>query len=117
MKIVKCLACKECVHFDGAPNVEKCWNCGAVTDFSRIKTVEEKLLAWCDQTLSRVPFPDLSSPSFRRASKAGILVALPIAAVMLLLCNSLNISIVRDPIDSFASDRIPTDDGGQTGMK
>jgi len=107
MKIIKCPTCKECVHFDFAPGVEKCWSCGLITDFSRVKTVEEKLLMWCDKTLGCVPFPDLSSPYFLCASKAGVLVVLPIAVLMLLICNSLNISIVRDLSDSFASNRIP----------
>ena len=54
-------------------------------------------------------FPDLSSASFHRASKAGVLLALPIAILMLLICNSFDISVVRDSKAPFASIRIPVE--------
>ena len=108
MKIIKCPACKQYVHFDCAPGIIKCWSCGAISDFSRIASAPEKALTAMDRALGSLPFPDMSSPAFLKAGKAGVLLALPVAITMLLICNSFNISVVHDLSDSFHSISIQT---------
>jgi hypothetical protein len=43
MNIKPCPHCAEYNHFDAKPRRARCWHCGAVTDFAKVRTFEEKL--------------------------------------------------------------------------
>jgi hypothetical protein len=116
MRIIKCPRCAEFVHFDGAPKAERCWNCGQFYDFMRHKSLEQKVLLFCDRQISRVLPQDLEFERFKNIGKVGLLTALPIAALMLLLCNSLDIFVVHNLADSFASFRVFSEGCFSTGM-
>jgi hypothetical protein len=106
MKIIKCPHCKEFVHFDAAPKAERCWHCGHFYDFAHHKSFEQKMLLFCDGQISRLLPQDFEFERFKRIGKIGLIAALPISALMLLLCNSLDIFVVHHVADSFASLRI-----------
>ncbi len=97
MKIRQCPGCAQLVHFEPSIPVQGCWNCGEVTDFSHFKTPEEWLGLWVLRGLDSVLQSTLPSCSrIAGAGKVALVVATPIAIVMLLICNSFNIRIVHD---------------------
>jgi hypothetical protein len=40
MKIRHCPGCAQLVHFESSTPIQKCWNCGQVTNFLHLKTLE-----------------------------------------------------------------------------
>lgn len=98
MKIRYCPNCAQLVHFEPEYPVMRCWNCDAVSDFSRFPTAEERLMARAAELL-KMPLPSISR--LARAGKIACVLAVPLAAAMLLLCNSFNITVVHDPTQPF----------------
>lgn len=105
MTIKKCPGCVQYIHFDFHVGFEKCWNCGLLTDFSQLKSPEERLILLLENKLSVIAQPFSERVHFRAVGKAALVMALPVAVTMLLICNSLNISIVHDPTAPFSSSR------------
>jgi len=98
MKIRRCPGCAELVHFDPHRPLKRCWNCALVSDFSPRQTVGRKWLSWAGSSLDR------STSNYRRlihVGKCALLVALPFVAIMLLACNSLNITLIHDASAPF----------------
>ena len=102
MKIMKCPGCAELNHFDSAPTVERCWNCGLLTDFSQRKSPEEQVMLFLDAKISQVFCPLLTIQRLQGWGTMAMVAALPVAVIMLLVCNSLHITIVHDPTVPFS---------------
>jgi hypothetical protein len=98
MKIRPCPGCAQLVHFEESFPIEKCWNCGLTTDFSHLKTPEERLFLWIGSLFDRT-LPDCSG--LVGVGRVALVIAVPIAVMMLLICNSFNIRIVPDPTVPF----------------
>lgn len=103
MKIKKCPECVRYIHFDGRIGVEKCWNCGLVTDFLRHPDARQKFWRWADSQLSVWLSPFSNLAKWKRCGQIALMAALPCAVVMLLIGNSLQIQIVRDAAAPFIS--------------
>jgi hypothetical protein len=97
MKIRQCPRCVELVHFDLGTPIQKCWNCGEVSNFSHLKTIEERVSLWLLRGFDIVlqsALPPCSQIAV--VGKVTLVVTMPIAIVMLLICNSFNIRIVHN---------------------
>ena len=103
MKIRLCPACAQLVHFEANRAIQECWNCRRATDFSTVKAPEERLGLWllsgAENALSRVFF---LWPNRLRAGKIALVAAMPVAIVMLLLCNSFDVQILHDLVSPFS---------------
>jgi hypothetical protein len=53
MLMRKCPSCAEYIHLEHRAELQYCWNCGALTDFSSYRTVEEKILSVAVSPLKR----------------------------------------------------------------
>jgi hypothetical protein len=109
MTIRKCPACAQLIHFDRGVRVEACWNCGHVTVLSSLESTGESTAQKLKRILQSAAELDFGPPFYSRRTRAAFLLAIPVAMTMLLICNSFNISVVRDPAAPFASDRIRTE--------
>ena len=98
MKIRKCPYCAQLIHFEPRPSPLICWNCAHRTDAAKLRTPGEKrwqrAVALFDQTL---PMPS----RLVGVARVALLCAVPIAALMLLVCNGFDIAIVRDAAAPF----------------
>jgi hypothetical protein len=92
MKIRKCSGCAELVHFNALSKTQWCWNCGARVNATSPPTLADRTLHLASERTQNVTF-GFSLPLVWK--KVALLSALPIAATMLLVCNSLDIYIVR----------------------
>ncbi|PQV64991.1 hypothetical protein B1R32_103261 [Abditibacterium utsteinense] len=101
MKIKKCPSCVQYIHFDQEIGVAKCWNCGAVTDFSKRPNLEHKIWRGVDSRLSVLLSPWNHFKWWNRWSQVAFAVALPSVIIMLLICNSVQIHIVHDAAVPF----------------
>ena len=98
MKIRKCPDCAQLIHFEPQAPLQRCWNCGKVSDFSALYSPLQRLALWLRTRFDR-GLPDPSR--LVRAGTVALVVAVPLAIVMLLICNSLNIFIVHDASAPF----------------
>lgn len=87
MRIRRCSACAQLVHFRPACPSPSCWNCGVRCNFARPNALHRAL--WL---LPELPLLSQASGLARLA----LVAAMPIAALMLLMCNSFDIHIVHD---------------------
>lgn len=94
MKIRKCPHCAQFTHLDAATRTPLfCWHCAARVDFVALRTSEELFALRAVSTFERA----LPHPSrLVRVGKIALVVAVPVAATMLLLCNGFDIFVVRD---------------------
>ena len=98
MKMRFCPDCVQLIHFESDAPIQRCWNCGALTDFSLLRTRPQKLALWLGWSLDR------ALPSCSRLEDVGrvaLIAAVPSAVIMLLLCNSLHITIVHESAAPF----------------
>jgi len=103
MKIRRCPVCAKLVHFEANRPVERCWNCGRVSDFSLIQSPDQRLGSWLVNGAETI----LGSlfflwPRSVRAGRAALVVAMPFAILMLLICNSFDVRVVNDLTASFS---------------
>ncbi len=101
MKIRKCPHCVQYIHFDCEVGTRRCWHCGRLTDFAKRKSLEENFALLPDARLSVFLSSLLGFVASGNRKEAVLLAALPIAVIMLLVCNSLQISVVHDPTAPF----------------
>ena len=99
MKIRKCPRCAQLTHLDDGERAPLfCWHCAARVQFAALRTREERWLAHTATAFERA----LPQPSrLVRAAKIALVVAVPVAALMLLVCNGFDIFIVRDMTAPF----------------
>ena len=98
MKIRRCPACAQLVHFQPARSTIQCWSCGSRCNFSRPSAL--------DQALSLLPsLPPLSHSSGK--ARLALAAAAPIAALMLLLSGSFDIRVASDFSASFLGAALP----------
>lgn len=102
MTIRKCPHCLQLNHFDGESTLAPCWRCKAWSDFAQIRTFGQKFVGTTDAVIS-AHLPDLIASRWNYYGKLGLLAALPIVVLMLLICNSFNIHIVTNLVNSFHS--------------
>ena len=94
MTIRKCPHCTQFTHLDeGARAPLFCWSCAARVDFGALRTPRQRLVSDAATSLDRV----LPNPSrVVRFAKIALVVAVPVATLMLLICNGFDVHIVRD---------------------
>ena len=99
MTIRKCPHCAQLTHLDDGVRAPLfCWNCVSRVDFAALRTREERFFAHTATAFDCA----LPQPSrLTRAAKIALVVAVPVAALMLLVCNGLDIFIVRDMAAPF----------------
>ncbi len=101
MTIRKCPGCAQMTHFDKGKRAPLlCWYCAARVD------VDFAVLATPSQTFAlrarAVADCALPNPSHLvRVGKVALVVAVPIAAAMLLVCNGFDIFVLRDAAAPF----------------
>ena len=99
MTIRKCPHCAQLTHIDNDARAPLfCWNCAARVDFGALRTPSQCLLANAATSLDRA-LPDLSR--LVRVGKIALVVAVPVAALMLLICNGFDVHVVRDASAPF----------------
>ncbi len=100
MTLRKCPNCAQLTHLDDGVRAPLfCWHCAARVDFAALQTPTQRLAASAATSLDRA----LPQPSrLTRAAKIALVIAMPIAALMLLVCNGFDIFIVRDAAAPFA---------------
>lgn len=99
MKIRKCPNCGQLTHLETGQRVPLfCWHCAARVDFVALRTPEEWFALRTIATFERA-LPDPSR--LVRAGKIALLVATPVAVVMLLICNGFDIFVVCDAAAPF----------------
>ena len=98
MKIRKCPGCAQLIHCDAHQNRVRCWNCARLSEVAPLATAEEKFgrtsLAAFDRAL---PHPS----RLVRVARIALVVAAPVAALMLLIGNGFDLAIVRDAAAPF----------------
>ncbi len=96
MTIRKCPQCAQLTHIDKGERAPLfCWNCAARVDFG---APSRHLLAGAAIAFDRA----LSDPSsLVRVGAIALVAAVPVAALMLLLCNAFDIFVVRDAAAPF----------------
>ena len=93
MTIRKCPHCAQFTHLDENERAPLfCWNCAARVDFGALRTPRQRLVADAATAFDRA-LPDPSR--LVRAGAIALVVAVPVAALMLLVCNGFDITIVR----------------------
>ncbi len=102
MQIKKCPDCRAYLHFEKEIGIRRCWNCGVVTNFLEHPSFEAKvwLMVGSGASLFLMPFVNLVQQS--RYGRIALVLSLPVAVVMLLICNSFQISIVQDAAAPFS---------------
>lgn len=95
MQIRKCGKCAQLVHAD-VSHSQRCWNCGAFVLFSTGENWAQTVLRVLDVRLTTVLAPLFDGERWTRWNRRALLMALPFAVVMLLICNSFQISVVHD---------------------
>ena len=99
MTLRKCPHCVQLTHFDEGERAPMfCWNCAARVDFGALPTPAQKLLGKARSACDRV-LPDPSR--LVGAGKVALVVAVPVAALMLLICNSFDLFVVHDALAPF----------------
>lgn len=99
MTIRKCPHCAQFTHLDEAERTPLFfWNCAARVDFGALATPQQRALANAATAFDRA-LPDLAR--LRRVGAIALVVAVPIATLMLLVCNGFHIFIVRDAAAPF----------------
>ena len=102
MQIRKCPGCAGYLHFDAEPGARSCWNCGTFTVFARRENALQRGLARFDRFATSCLTRLDSVWRAPRIGRYALLCALPLAAFMLLICNSFDLHIVYDLTNSFA---------------
>ena len=99
MTIRKCPHCAQLTHLDTGERVPLfCWSCAARVDFGALQSRANRFTASAATSLDRAS----PNPSrLVRAARIALVVAVPVAVLMLLICNGLDIHIVRDASASF----------------
>ncbi len=99
MTIRKCPHCAQLTHLDDEGRAPFfCWSCAALVDFAAMRTPSQRWALSAATALDRA----LPNPSrLVRAAKISLVAAVPVAALMLLVCNGFNIWIVRDVAAPF----------------
>lgn len=98
MTIRKCPHCAQLLHFDGCERALVCWNCWNFSALPTLATPGEKRIHRAIANFDRA----LPHPSrLVRAAKIALVVAVPVAAMMLLVCNGFDIFVVRDMTAPF----------------
>ena len=99
MTIRKCPHCAQLTHLDDDGRAPLfCWHCSMRVDFAALRTPQQRFVARTSANFDRA----LPSPSrLVRAARVALVVAMPIAALMLLVCNGFDIFIVRDALAPF----------------
>lgn len=98
MTIRKCPHCAQLLHFDDGERALVCWNCSRFAALSTLATPGEKRIHRALTNFDRA----LPNPSrLVRAGKVALVVAVPVAALMLLVCNGFDIFVVRDMTAPF----------------
>ena len=98
MTIRKCPNCAQMTHLDDGERAPLfCWHCAARVDFAALQT-PQRFVARGAATFDHA-LPDPSR--FVRAARIALVVAMPIAALMLLICNGFDIFVVRDAAAPF----------------
>ena len=99
MTIRKCPDCAQLTHFDNDERAPLfCWHCAARVDFALLCTPPQRFVARGAATFDRA-LPDPSR--LVRAARVALVVTMPVAALMLLICNGFDIFIVRDALAPF----------------
>ena len=99
MTIRKCPDCAQLTHLDKGERAPLfCWHCSMRVDFASLQTPQQRLIARTSASFERA-LPDPSR--LVRAARVALVVAAPIAALMLLICNGFDIFIVRDALAPF----------------
>ena len=101
MKIRRCPACAQLIHFDPPRLTRACWSCGRVCDARSRMVFEEALAARAWALLEALL--DWLPPCSRLVGvgRVALAAAFPIAVLMLLLCNGFDIRIVEEPASPF----------------
>lgn len=98
MKIRKCPNCAQLIHFEPRQFTLVCWNCAHFTNTAQLQTPGEKRVGRARAVADRA----LPNPSrLVGIGKVALVVAVPIAALMLLVCNAFDIHVVRDAAAPF----------------
>ena len=98
MTIRKCPHCAQLLHFDNGERALVCWNCSRFAALSALATPGEKRVQRALTNFDRA----LPNPSrLVRAAQIALVVAVPVAALMLLVSNGFDIFIVRDATAPF----------------
>ncbi len=98
MTIRKCPHCAQLIHFEPRETALVCWNCAHFTHAASLQTPGEKRVGRARALADRA----LPNPSrLVRVGKIALVVAVPIAALMLLICNAFDIFVVRDALAPF----------------
>lgn len=112
LKIRYCPCCAELVHFEPEVPVQRCWNCGCVSNFDLIKAPEVRLAqsVWRQMNAALDALISLgvglsqvmpSSSRMARVGRMSLVVAIPAVVVMLLVTNSFAPYIVHDATAPF----------------
>lgn len=98
MIIRKCPHCAQLLHFDERQNALVCWNCSRFATLTELSTPGEKRIQRALTSFDRA----LPNPSrLVRVGKVALVMAVPVAALMLLVCNGFDIAVVRDMMAPF----------------
>jgi len=97
MEMRKCPECAEFNHFDSVVGLKRCWCCGTLTDYSQFQSTWQKVQPGLDSVINLLFWPFSSCARLGSIGKVALVVALPAAFIMLFICNSLDISVVRQP--------------------
>ena len=98
MTIRKCPHCAQLLHFDDGERALVCWNCSRFAALTELATPGERRIRRALTNFDRA----LPNPSrLVRAGKIALVVAAPVAALMLLVCNGFDITVVRDAATPF----------------
>ena len=112
LKIRYCPCCAELVHFEAEVPVQRCWNCGSISNFDMVVAPEVRLvrqvgrqaLTAFDALTSLVVAVGRIVPTSSRMERVGrltLVAAIPAIVTMLLVANSLSPTIVRDATAPF----------------
>ena len=98
MTIRKCPHCAQLLHFDEGARALVCWNCSRFVATSMLATPGEQRVQRALINFDRA----LPNPSrLVRMGKIALVVAAPVAALMLGFCNGFDVHVVRDMAAPF----------------
>lgn len=100
MQIKKCRSCAQLVHID-VLYAQPCWNCGAFVDFALRENRVQIFFRVLDSSLTKWLTPFFDGERWIQWNRRALLTALPFAVLMLLICNSFQISVVKDATVPF----------------
>jgi hypothetical protein len=118
LKIRYCPCCAELVHFDPAIPVQRCWNCGCVSNFNLVRAPQVRVALALWQRMNAAVNALISlgvavgqvmpaSSRLARAGRLSLVLAIPAVVTMLLVANSFAPTIVRDPTVPFTLPELP----------